>query len=592
MSDGYIGGKPDVSHWLGQVRAGIKFRKDMAEQAKWDDWRKMYRGKWKSGTLPVNLFFKMARTVVPRIYFRNPSISITPAQPGMLNWVFAQLLERIDNAMLKKMKAKKYLKRVVGNAWFFGTGVAKVGYGTAYGLSIADFGGDLPRAAGGRRVEYNSDQRVNMPWLDSVHPGNFIVPQGLMDYEKAPWVGEWVRRPLSDVKADKRFKNTSGLRTGSKATGLNRDGGNKDHEHNRIQEEDVLDMLEIHDLRYQRVMVLAPYATDKVLFDGDDDLQYLGRPNYMPLVFNENDNAFWGVPDTQILEPDQLEINEVRTMMMIHWRLAVLKLFYQKGKIDPAEIQKVIDGEIMSAIGVTGDVRAALQFVQTGDIPDSLFKADMQINQDVRENMGFSRNEFGDNNPASARVTATETQIVKMASEIRVDERRDMTADLLLDVVDHTNRVIFNHWTEDQVIQVAGPLGVPLWIRFRPEMLREGTYNIAIDPDSSLPQTKDSREQKAVNAYTILKENPLIDPMRLTRYLLHELHGVQFDDMIRGMPPGLGGPSDPMELADYVNMTQQIAQKAPHLLLPEFGTGGKVDADSDAAKGEQDGDAS
>lgn len=572
MSDGYIGGKPDVSYWLAQVRCGIKYRKDMAEQAKWDTWRKMYRGKWKAGTLPVNLFFKMARTVVPRIYFRNPSISVTPAQPGMLNWAFAQLLERIDNTMMRKMKMKRYLKRSIGNAWFFGCGVAKVGYGSAYGLNIADFGGEAPILRSGRRVEYNADQRINMPWVDSVHPGNFIVPDGLMDYEKTPWVAEWVRRPIDDVKADKRFKNTAGLRQGSAATGLKAGDGTKDHEHRTTQDGDMLDMIEIHDLRYGRVMVLAPYATDKVLFDGDDDLQFYGRSNYAPLVFNENDNSFWGVPDTQILEPDQLEINEVRTMMMIHWRLAVMKLFYQKGKVDPADIQKVIDGEILSAIGVNGDVRAALAFIQSGDIPDSLFKADMQINQDVRENMGFSRNEFGDNNPASARVTATESTIVKMASEIRVDERRDMAADQLLDVMDHTNRIMFNHWSEDQVIQVAGPLGVPLWIRFRPAMLKEGSYNIAIDPDSSLPQTKDAREAKAVQTYTMLKENPLIDPMRLTRYLLHELHGVQFDDMMRGMPPGLGGPSQPMELSQYVQLATEISNKAPQALLPQFGT--------------------
>lgn len=566
MSSGYNRGEPDTSWWMTQIRHGIKYRKEMAEQDRWDSWRKMYRGKWNNNTLPVNLFFKMARTVVPRVYFRNPSISITPAQPGMLNWAFAQLLERVDNQMIKKLKVKKYLKRTVGNTWFFGTGFTKTGYGATYNLSIADFGGDAPTLAGGRRVEYNSDRRMNMPWVDTVHPGNMILPDGLADFEKAGWMGEWIRRPLEDVKDDPRFKNTKDLRPSGSGQNKKFEGGGKEHEYRQPRDRNMADLIEVHDLRRGKVFVLAPFLTEKVLYYGDDDLQFYGKPNYTPLVFNENDDSVWGVPDSMILEPDQLEINEIRTMMMIHWRLSVLKVLYQKGKVDPAEVQKIVDGEIMSAIGVNGDVRAALTMMQTGDVPDSLFKADGQINQDVREAMGFSRNEFGEHTPSSSRTTATESQIVKLASEIRVDERRDMAADALLDVVDHINRVIFNHWTEEQVVEVAGPLGVPLWVRFRPAMLKEGAYNINIDPDSSLPQTKDSREQKAVQLYGILKENPMIDPMRLTRYLLHEMHGVQFDDMMRGMPPGLGGPTHPMDLQQYVEMTTQIAMRAPQVL--------------------------
>lgn len=566
MSNGYIKGNPDVSWWLTQIRNGIKYRNDMAERAKWNTWRKMYRGKWKDGVLPVNLMFKMARTVVPRIYFRNPSISITPAQPGMLNWAFAQLLESVDNQIIRKMKVKKHLKRIVGNTWFFGTGCAKVGYGALYNYDVSEFGGDIPLLRGGRRVDYNSDMRINMPWVDSVHPGNLIVPMGLADYEKAPWVAEWIQRPLADVRDDPRLKNNKELRKGGASK--HQFGSNLESENNPVRDHEMVDLIEVHDLRYNRVFVIAPYVTDRVLFYGDDDLVFFGKPNYMPLVFNENDNSFWGVPDSQILEPDQLEINEIRTMMMIHWRLSVLKLIYQKGKVDPSELQKVVDGEILSAIGVTGDVRSAMSAMQVGDIPDSLFKADLQINQDVREAMGFSRNEFGEHTPASSRTTATESRIVKMASEIRVDERRDMAADLLLDVVDHVNRIIFNHWTEEQVVQVAGPMGVPLWIRFRPQMLKEGAYNINIDPDSSLPQTKEQRESRALVMYEQLKQNPLIDPVRLTRYLLHEMHGVQFDDMMRGMPPGMGGPTQPLDLQQYVQLTTQIAQKAPQALVP------------------------
>ena len=568
MTDGYKSKRePDVSWWIQQVHQGIKYRKYNTHQAKWDNWRRYYQGRWNDTTMPVNLFFKMARTVVPRIYFRNPGISISPSKPGMLNWAFAQLLERVDNKMLRQMGVKKKIKRVVGNTWFFGTGVTKIGYGALYNLNMQKHGHREPIQQNGSTVEHNADVIENMPWMGSTHPGNFIVPDGQIDFEDSPWVTEWIRRPLDEVVADKRFKNTKNM----KAAGSSTRGNKPDltNEYRNTNSRDMVDLLEIHDMRTGMVMVLAPYMTDRVLFHGEDDLQYHGICNYKPMVFNEQDNCFWGVPDSQIIEPDQLEINEVRTMQMIHWRLSVMKLIYQRGKVDDAELQKIVDGEILSAIGVKGDVRAAIDIIQAGEIPDSLFKADMQINQDVRESVGFSRNEFGETSPSSARTTAFETRVVKMASEIRVDERRDMVADMLLESVNHINSIIFSHWTSEQVIQVAGPMGVPLWVRYTPAMLKEGSYDVKVDLDNSLPETKDIRTQRAIQTYTMLKDNPMIDPIRLTRYFLHEMHGVQFDDMMRGMPPGLGGPTQPLDLQQFIQLTTQVAQRAPQALVQQ-----------------------
>ena len=113
-------------------------------------------------------------------------------------------------------------------------------------------------------------------------------------------------------------------------------------------------------------------------------------------------------------------------------------------------------------------------------------------------------------------------------------------------------------------------MGIPIWVRFTGEMLRSSSYELNIDPDSAVPQTKELREQKAVQTYQILSTNPLVDPMRLTRMLLHEMHGVQYDDLINGVPniydnafiqqlmagPGARG-GQPMDPAQLGGMMQQ-----------------------------------
>ena len=132
MSNGYIKGKPDVTFWIQQINAGIAYRKKVAHEDSWSRWRKYYRGEWNSQILPTNLFFKTLRTIVPRVYFRNPSVSIQPAKPGPEQWAFAQLQERIDNKMIRKMKVKKQIKTMVQDAFLKGTAVGKLGFGAQF----------------------------------------------------------------------------------------------------------------------------------------------------------------------------------------------------------------------------------------------------------------------------------------------------------------------------------------------------------------------------------------------------------------------------------------------------------------------------
>ena len=125
---GYSRGEPDPEYWMREIRRGIQFRKTYAQEQRWSSWRQYYRGNWPRGVLPVNLFFMMLRTVVPRIYFRNPSISIQPTKPGADQAAFAQLIERIDNKLMRTMRMKDQLKKITQQAWMFGTGIGKRGY--------------------------------------------------------------------------------------------------------------------------------------------------------------------------------------------------------------------------------------------------------------------------------------------------------------------------------------------------------------------------------------------------------------------------------------------------------------------------------
>lgn len=550
-------GRPQTGWWMEQVYAGLQYRRKYASEQDWDRWRAYYRGFWKPGILPVNLFFTLMRTIVPRVYFRNPSISITPTMPGPAAMAFAQVMERVDNKLLELMEVKKQLKRVVQHSFQFGTGVGKLGFGGYYTPSPDFTLVTEPVSKKGIRVEYRDGVYPMMPWYAALHPGNFIVPDGTEQFGEARWVAHWIRRPVEDVKDDPRLDIPKDFGASSYGRMPVRYGNLK-------QPVDTVDLVEIRDKKRQTVMVLNPYTERdaSVLYYGPDELQANGAFPLYPLIFNEDDQVFWGTPDSRILEPYQLEINEINTQTMKHRRMALVKVFARVRGISEDEAQKMLSEDVSAVVWVNGDPREAIQVSQVGNIPQDLIVAKQGVMQDVRETIGFSRNQFGEYNPGSGDTTATEANIVRMATEIRVDERRDATADILVRGVEDMHQIIFRHWRGKQVVEVIGPGGVPIWVQFSGSELESGgRFTVKVDPDSSVPETKQVREQRAAGLYGLLKTNPLIDPMKLTQYLLHELHGVQFDDMIRALPAlpnGQGAtPGQPIGLQQYGQMIQQ-----------------------------------
>lgn len=524
-------GDPDVTWWLDQVRQGIEWRKKHAKQQDWERWRKYYRGEWPNGVLPVNLFFRMLRTVVPRIYFRNPSISVIATKPGLEQQVFAQLIERVDNKLLRVMDVKNQMKRIIHNTWMFGTGAGKLGFGAEFTPTPDMFDTSAPEkntVSLNRQVEYNSNVSANMPWFMSVHTGSLIVPKGLMDFNSTPWVAMWIKRPLDDVQNDPRLKNAKNLNSSNlKSFG---DTGSL----SEPQRKDEIDLIEIRDRRTRKVIILAPYSSDRILYYGDDEMQSNNRANIYPVVFNPDDEIFWGVPDSVILEPQQLEMNEIRTLQMKHRRISMLKLMYKKGSISKDELEKMINGDVLAAIEVLGEL-SDIDVIEMGHVPDSLYTASAEVQSDVRDQMGFSRNQSGEyaSQKSHNAPTAVEAQIVQAASEIRIDERRDGIADMLVNIFEDTNVLVFDKWKDDEVVQVMGPEAIPVWVAFKPAMLKAARYEIQIEPDSTLPITKDMRQAKAQQVYDNLKLNPLIDPQLLTKYYLREMHGVQYDNMMK-----------------------------------------------------------
>lgn len=562
MPQGYKGDKVDVQWWVGQVAKGKKFRKEYAHEDRWKDWRNWGRGNWKGGILPNNVYFKMIRTLVPRTYFRNPSVSITQTQPGMEEMLLAKLLERVDNKLLDVMKFKEQMKRAVLHGAMFGTGGIRRGYGAEFSPTPDALGTEKPDV-GGRRLreftEYNDLVSANRPWSLCAHPGTIIIPEGAIDIHDARWVCYEYQRPKADILEDPRMKNKDGINESVRNTAS---GGTLLPWGEKLRSDGTI-LWEIRDKKTRTVFVLAPFADNtthdvqKPLYFEDDELSRNGRLNFYPLIFNQDDEVFWGISDSIIIEPQQLEANQIRTQMMYHRRIMLTKFLYEKGAITPDELSKLLSDQNIGAGVQTNNINA-VKLMEAIPMPAGLVEADGLVSQNVQELLGLGVNQFGEYAPGSADRSATEANIVNQATSIRIDERRDTCADLLVDFTTDMNDDIVEYWSSDMVVDLVGPAGVPIWVQFHPRLLRTGQYNVKIDPDSSIPLTKQYREQKALQTYgAFFGKNPDINPHELTRFVLNEMYGVDADSIMNN-PMMNTTQQNPMPVSQVAQQLQNM----------------------------------
>ena len=510
--------------WKEEIKAGVKYRTIYGQAKKWKSYKNMYRGFWSKDIVPVNMIYAVGRSLVPQVYFRDPKVAIMPKRPGFA--AHATVLERIDNYLIKEMGIKQQLKSGVLDCYLMGRGPGILGYDSEYGFNPSFTVGSRDADSGltqfgkkGQRIEYTDEVKNGMPWYLRCSPEDFIVPWGTRRFEEARWFAMRKMRPLRDVKESPLYTKKENL-TGAFYTKLDGSEDGNTESLTRHTEHDGdsnwVELFEIHDKRTGKVMVLS-LDHDKFLRMEQDELQIEGLPAKI-LGFNEDPDFFWWTPDARLIEVQQEEINDIRTMARKHRRVGLLKMLVDSN-MKKDELAKLLDGDVKAVarvdVGPQGDIRKQVAFLQT-HVPPDLISYAREVREDVREIVGFSRNQMGSFEESSGRRTAHEAEIVRAASAIRIDERRDIMADHLESVTRGMNQVVFKNWGAERIIDIVGDNGVRYWVRFTGEELK-GEFHYGINPEEALPQDSRTRRADAEKFMEVVKMVPGIDMAYVVR---------------------------------------------------------------------------
>ena len=494
--------KYDGKYWAQQIKAAWKYRQDNARADEWAKWRGYYEGNWggfhvgmnNTGILPVNLIFAYGRTFISKLVSSHPSVVVKPlkAQSGGL----AMLVEQVCRQLILNLPLVQNMRRVVQDTFLLGTGFIKRGYNSQFGYF--DGKADGKTGSRGERLEHGSKYRDNMPWAMWQQLEDSLVPYGTVRDEDVWFHAFLMFRRVEDMKADPKLKNTKDL-VGTARPIMNKNmvvnqDGTSTSQSDPDKEAPPAEWFaywEIHDMRRTRVIWLD-IESEKILLDDVDILTSEGEPVGYALRLNDNNRCWWGLSDTHNLEPQQLEINDIRTQQTFSRRLSNLKFLVRDGTFKPEELLKLLSGAPGCAVNVNGDLDKSIKDIKPA-VALELSQLSEEVRKDMREMIGLSRNQQGVF--AGSRTTASEVGVVSAASEGSMEDRRNLVnalwSELMLGLIDSAKRF----WKEKETIALIGPEGLPFWVDFKGSDL-EGKFSIDIDVNAGLPFSQISKRQE------------------------------------------------------------------------------------------------
>jgi hypothetical protein len=549
----------DLSWYKSAVMNGLRFQRKYAKSQMWAQYKAYYRHEFPSGTLPVNLVFSILRSIVPQVYFRDPSVIVTPTKPGLEFQLHARLIQDLDKWMLLETGVKYQIKKLINDSFLCGIASGFVGYDSEYGFSQSKTIGAQGQASltqfnkSGNRIEYNNLVNPGMPWFLRARPEDVVYPWGCESSVNAEWVAMRVFRPLSDIKSDPKYKNTDKLKGSYTQRRTQPEGGMRDEwADGEFKDHEWVELWQLRDAKTKEIVCFT-MDHNEFLRKEEDLIQVDGIP-VETLAFNPDPDFIYGIPDARIIEPQLLELNEIRTQAMKHRRVDLLKFLYRRKAVSDDQLAKLLSEDVQAGIAIDSEepINQAIMQLQPGA---SAILADLErmgetIRGDVRETVGFSRSSTGEYQ-GKTHISAKETEVVNWANQIRVDERRDMVADLLQNVIRRYNQMIFTYWKEPIIRSIIGPDGARYWIKFSPADIK-AEYTYKIDPTNAIPVDQRTKRQDAQELFAAWSQAEIATsktgkpvPPELLRYIYSQYDGIDVDKMVAESSPPPAPPGQP-----------------------------------------------
>ena len=509
------------------LNASKRWRREEAYDSTWKRLVDMYRGRHyeyasDEDRLLVNIAFSTVNVIAPSVSVNYPKIAVNATKPD--DAPKAIITEAVINYWWRHYKVKPEFRRAVKDFLVTGHGWLKCGYRYVEEQRVAEADEYSDDQEGGESTSITVITE-DRPFVERVSPYDVFVDPDATSMRDLKWIAQRIRRPLAEVRADKRYAKkvreevapTAGSRF------VDEPGKRRIHDDNHS----YCEIWEFYDLRSKTMSVFA-----------DSGDQFLIPPKKMPYAFGhpfvmirnyDVPDHFYPLGDLEAIEPLQRELNETRTQMMNHRKRFSRKYLFKESAFDSdgrGALESDYDNvlvPVMSDEPLT-NVVAPFPAVIT---PPEFYNQSELIQGDVEQITGVSEYQRGA--LPEIRRTATEAAIMQDAANARAADKLATIEGAIQEVASRMVALAQQYMTGEQVARLTGSDGVPMWITFDRDYIA-GEFDFEVEAGSTAPVNESFRRQMAlqmVDAMAPFASAGVVNVERLAAHVLQFGFGIK-----------------------------------------------------------------
>jgi hypothetical protein len=531
-----------------RLEASKKWRKSDGYDALWKRMNDLYAGRhfddYKSeDQMLVNLSFATINVISPSISVNFPKITVNATSSEFA--AQAVIAEAVVNYWWRHKDIRTEFRRAVKDMLAFGHGWIKVGY--RFVEEEVEGESEISEANPDGIGHPNTIVREDSPFAERVSVNDVFVDPDATSMKDIRWIAQRIRRPIADVKSDKRYAKAARIDVTPMAVSRYAD----DPSRKKVQDknEGYAEIWEFYDIASNTMCVFS---------EGSD--LFLVKPMKMPYAFGQPfvmlrnydvPDCFYPIGDLESIEPLQRELNETRSQMMNHRKKFSRKYLYRESAFDQMGRSALESDDdnvmvpVMSDEALGGVVSAFPAVIN----PPEFYSQSEMIISDIDRVSGVTEIQRG--GQSEIRRTATEAGMIQDASNARTSDKLSIVEQSIAEVGRRMLQLAQQFMQGEQVVRVTGKDGEPMWVNFDREYLA-GDFDFEVAAGSTQPHNESFKRQMAlqmVDAMAPFAGAGIIDMSKLAAHVLQFGFGVKNPDEFLAQPQQSAGGTPPVPAA-------------------------------------------
>ena len=534
-----------LKHAKMRLEASKKWRKQDGYDGLWKRMNDLYRGKHfddykNQDQMLVNIAFSTINVISPSISVNYPKITVNATSSEFA--AQAVVAEAVVNYWWKHKDIRTEFRRSVKDMLAFGHGWIKVGY--RFVEEEVEGESEISEANPDGIGHPNTIVREDSPFAERVSINDVFVDPDATSMKDIKWIAQRIRRPIADVRNDKRYSKAARLDVSPMAVSRYADDPSRRKVYDK--NEGYAEIWEYYDISSNSMSVFS---------EGSD--MFLVKPMRMPYSFGQPfvmirnydvPDHFYPIGDLESIEPLQLELNETRSQMMNHRKKFSRKYLYKESAFDQLGRSALESDEDNVMVPVSSDEpigNVVTAFPAVINPPEFYNQSNMIIG-DIDRISGVS--EFQRGAVSEIRRTATESSLMQDAANARTSDKLAVVEQAIAEVGRRMLQLAQQFMQGEQVARVMGRDGEPIWINFDRDYL-QGDFDFEVAAGSTQPHNESFKRQMAlqlVDAMAPFAGAGIIDMSKLAAHVLQFGFGVKNPDEFLAQPQQQAGGTPPV----------------------------------------------